>query len=51
MRGTIAGRWVVGLLTAVLSGGAASAEPGLAQKAEAVLKANCYRCHGQDGAN
>ncbi len=50
MRGTIAGRWVVGLLTAVLSGGAASAEPGLAQKAEAVLKANCYRCHGQEGA-
>jgi mono/diheme cytochrome c family protein len=23
----------------------------LAQKAQAVLKAHCYRCHGQEGAN
>ena len=23
----------------------------LAQQAQAILKANCYRCHGQDGAN
>src|SRR5262245_48460991 len=23
----------------------------LAEKAQAILKTNCYRCHGQDGAN
>jgi WD40 repeat protein len=51
MRGTVAGRWVVGALAvAVVGGGAAGAEPNLARKAEAILKANCYRCHGQEGA-
>jgi tetratricopeptide (TPR) repeat protein len=29
---------------------AADNEPILAQKAHDILKANCYRCHGQDGA-
>jgi WD40 repeat protein len=35
---------------AVLVGGASAADPGLARNAEAILKANCYRCHGQEGA-
>src|SRR5262245_29514803 len=25
--------------------------PALARQAHSILKANCYRCHGQDGAN
>jgi tetratricopeptide (TPR) repeat protein len=36
------------------TGGAFGAEPdneALAQKARAILTTNCYRCHGQDGAN
>jgi hypothetical protein len=35
---------------AVCSRGGAE-EPNLAQKVHAVLKANCHRCHGNDGAN
>jgi WD40 repeat protein/mono/diheme cytochrome c family protein len=40
------------LLTALLTASAAPADPppGLAAKARDILKANCYRCHGQDGA-
>jgi WD40 repeat protein len=43
--------FAVALLLAPLS--AAAAEPDaadLARKAQAILKANCYRCHGQEGA-
>jgi mono/diheme cytochrome c family protein len=29
---------------------AAAEDATLAQKAQAVLRANCYRCHGRDGA-
>src|SRR5579872_984207 len=42
------------LLTAFCSAGEAVAQPDrqdLASKALEVLKTNCYRCHGQDGAN
>ena len=42
------------LAHAVLAGGAYEAESdeqALAQKAGEILKNNCYRCHGQDGAN
>jgi WD40 repeat protein len=38
------------LAAAVIVGGAPAAEPELARKAETILKANCYRCHGQEGA-
>ena len=40
------------LLAFLLAASAAPADPppGLAAKAREVLKANCYRCHGQDGA-
>lgn len=38
-----------GLLVA-LSGPAAADESPLAEKARAVLKTHCYRCHGQEGA-
>jgi tetratricopeptide (TPR) repeat protein len=50
-------RRVVGvflLAHVIWAGGAFGAEPdqqALAQKARAILKNNCYRCHGQDGAN
>src|SRR5262249_20908087 len=39
-------------LAALLAATAAPADPpsGLAAKARDILKANCYRCHGQDGA-
>jgi WD40 repeat protein len=47
-RATIAGLVCWGILIA--SAGAAEPDrPALAAKAQAVLKANCYRCHGQDG--
>jgi tetratricopeptide (TPR) repeat protein/mono/diheme cytochrome c family protein len=42
------------LLVLALPARAAAQAPdqdALARKAHAVLKANCYRCHGQDGAN
>src|SRR5260370_36388326 len=48
MRQLLAGLLCWSLLAAMAS----AAEPdkaALAQKAQAVLKANCYRCHGQDG--
>jgi WD40 repeat protein/mono/diheme cytochrome c family protein len=40
------------LLTFLLSTNSAPADPppGLAARVREVLKANCYRCHGQDGA-
>ncbi len=40
------------LLAALLTAHAALADPppGLAARAREVLKTNCYRCHGQDGA-
>ncbi len=40
------------LLAFLLAASAALADPppGLAARAREVLKANCYRCHGQDGA-
>src|SRR5262245_40095594 len=40
------------LLTALFAASAVHADPppGLAARAREVLKANCYRCHGQDGA-
>lgn len=38
------------LLLSVSPSGAAADDAALAQKAQAVLKANCYRCHGQEGA-
>ena len=37
-------------LFAVLAAPAAAQEPQLAEKARAVLKTHCYRCHGQEGA-
>jgi tetratricopeptide (TPR) repeat protein/mono/diheme cytochrome c family protein len=37
------------LVSAVQAG--QPAPPELAKKAQQVLKTNCYRCHGQDGAN
>ncbi len=40
-------------VAAIAASGAISAEPDkadLARKAQEVLKANCYRCHGQEGA-
>src|SRR6266700_281734 len=43
---------VTGLVGFILVSTLGAAEPdtaALAQKAQAVLKANCYRCHGQDG--
>jgi WD40 repeat protein/mono/diheme cytochrome c family protein len=45
-------RWCAGLvLVAALPAGAAEPDRGdLAKKAAGVLKANCHRCHGQDGA-
>src|SRR5438046_9564641 len=42
------------LLVLTLPARAAAQAPdkdALASKAHAVLKANCHRCHGQDGAN
>jgi tetratricopeptide (TPR) repeat protein len=42
------------LLVVTLPARAAAQAPdkdALASKAHAILKANCYRCHGQDGAN
>src|SRR5262249_19860063 len=49
------GRFLHSVLAAALIVGlpvcaAASDANELAQKAQAVLKANCHRCHGQDGA-
>src|SRR5205823_14595634 len=44
----------VGLFLAGCAAAARAAEPdpaALAHKAQEVLRANCYRCHGQDGAN
>jgi WD40 repeat protein/mono/diheme cytochrome c family protein len=40
------------LLALLVAASAAPADPppGLAARAREVLKANCYRCHGQDGA-
>jgi WD40 repeat protein/mono/diheme cytochrome c family protein len=40
------------LLTTLLAARAAPADPpsGLAARARDILKTNCYRCHGQDGA-
>jgi WD40 repeat protein/mono/diheme cytochrome c family protein len=48
-------RWSAGLLSvlALVTGPARAAEPDpatLARKAREILKANCHRCHGQDGA-
>jgi len=46
-------RWTSALLLLILGTGPRSAadEPaGLAQKARAILEANCHRCHGQDGS-
>jgi WD40 repeat protein len=45
-------RSLVIAVTLLITGTLAAAEPDkaeLARKAEAVLRANCYRCHGQDG--
>jgi tetratricopeptide (TPR) repeat protein len=39
------------LVAFVLSSRAGAEEPSLAQKVLAILKANCHRCHGHDGAN
>ncbi|MFN4261446.1 MAG: c-type cytochrome domain-containing protein [Gemmataceae bacterium] len=42
-----------GALLLLLAGGAAASEPTpveLARHAERILKQQCYRCHGQDGA-
>src|ERR1700691_4693951 len=42
------------LALTVWTGNARAAEPEpreLAQKAHAIFKTHCYRCHGQDGAN
>src|SRR5947199_219896 len=41
---------LVALLLATVAGPAAAQEPQLADKARAVLKTHCYRCHGQEGA-
>src|SRR5262249_6404177 len=40
---------LVGLILVSTLGGAEPDKTALAAKAQAVLKANCYRCHGQDG--
>jgi tetratricopeptide (TPR) repeat protein len=42
--------WLL-LSTPALAGAAGPDKDALASKAHAILKANCYRCHGQDGAN
>jgi WD40 repeat protein/mono/diheme cytochrome c family protein len=47
MRSAIAAGFVGLFLVSTV--GAAEPDHALAQKAQAVLKANCYRCHGQDG--
>jgi hypothetical protein len=39
------------LLAAALCPRAVADESSLAQKVHAILKANCHRCHGHDGAN
>jgi WD40 repeat protein/mono/diheme cytochrome c family protein len=47
------GHCAVALLAALLVGAAPAAEPApaaLARKAQGVLRANCHRCHGKDGA-
>lgn len=41
---------VVGFLLAVTAPAVADDKQALAAKAQAVFKAHCYRCHGQDGA-
>ena len=43
----LAGLLCVGFLLPAI----ASAESQLAARAQTILKKNCYRCHGQDGAN
>jgi tetratricopeptide (TPR) repeat protein len=48
----IASRGLLGVLcAAALSTRGSADEPNLAQKVHAILKANCHRCHGNDGAN
>src|SRR5437588_2385689 len=40
------------LVAAILSGAAgADDKTSLAQQAQAILKANCYKCHGEQGAS
>jgi WD40 repeat protein len=42
---------LIGLvMAAMVTPPARAADPTLAAKAQAVLRANCYRCHGQEGA-
>src|SRR3954454_7184699 len=53
MKFAILGRWSAPLLPGILLGtgqAGAGEEPALAARAQAILKANCYRCHGQEGA-
>ena len=55
MKRAVPGRWLPLFVLGCLWGGgslrAAEAGPAaLSTKALAILKANCYRCHGQDGA-
>jgi len=43
--------WTCGLL-AIAAGPAAAGQPSpvpLAARVQGILKANCYRCHGEDG--
>src|SRR5262245_51175467 len=50
---TLPRRSALALLVALAPCPAAAAEPEpseLAKQAQAVLRAHCYRCHGQDGA-
>src|SRR5688572_27022314 len=50
MRSPASGLRACALTLAVLTPSLARADDAdLAAKAQAVLKANCYRCHGQDG--
>src|SRR5260370_31711735 len=48
------GRWFTPVIAAIVLGtGSSRADEDnteLAQKARAILKANCHRCHGRDGS-
>jgi mono/diheme cytochrome c family protein len=54
MQHAISRRWpLLALFGLLASGGRLPAEPkpvDLAQQAQAILKANCHRCHGREGA-
>ena len=44
------GLFLAGVMTSTLHAGQPD-QQDLAKKAQVVLRTNCYRCHGQDGAN